>query len=502
MAMKSLKKNRTTGLRKKKPDVKLDYSGFYNKEEYPDQLPNHDNVLLFKSAEEKGVPTAKEFMELNLTPKQKAYIKFSNKKYNFKVGAARVGKTYIDFFMIMIRIMEIKARGLRTGERLVIIGRTFTTAKKNIYEGLVHMWGRDNVSTLSSDGAFTIRGIPISIFGADNVKSREKIQGQTLIYAYCDEITTWHPEVFFELTNRLDKDYSLMDATCNPKGSKHFVKEWIDKRMEDAEKARRGEVDEDGVPYLDEMFYQHYTIDDGMLSETSKASIKATLKGTVDYGRRVLGLWIDAEGLIYTMYAGEPTKFERGPKVLPKFSSIQIGVDFGYGSANHAIVATAISDDGRDLISLRSLLINSAGQGTSFLGNAVYKFINEIEAKYGVPVDYIWYDSANETFGDEIKLVLRKKGRYGRIKVDKCYKGKVVGRITLTQQLMNEERFYIVTEDCESLHDALMQAIWDPKKDQTRLKDGSQDVDTLDAFEYSFHRKNRILINSSFEEVA
>ena len=43
---------------------------------------------------------------------------------------------------------------------------------------------------------------------------------------------------------------------------------------------------------------------------------------------------------------------------------------------------------------------------------------------------------------------------------------------------------------CESLCNALSTAVWNPKiliKDE-RLDDGTSDIDTLDAFEYTFER--------------
>ena len=48
--------------------------------------------------------------------------------------------------------------------------------------------------------------------------------------------------------------------------------------------------------------------------------------------------------------------------------------------------------------------------------------------------------------------------------------------------------FYL-TEDCETLSDALQDAVWNPKTlMDERLDDGSTDIDTLDAFEYTIER--------------
>ena len=57
---------------------------------------------------------------------------------------------------------------------------------------------------------------------------------------------------------------------------------------------------------------------------------------------------------------------------------------------------------------------------------------------------------------------------------------------------MGAGRFFI-TKDCESLSKAFQEAVWDSKTDE-RLDDGSSDIDSLDAFEYTIERDIRYLI--------
>ena len=52
---------------------------------------------------------------------------------------------------------------------------------------------------------------------------------------------------------------------------------------------------------------------------------------------------------------------------------------------------------------------------------------------------------------------------------------------------------FSITEDCESLNKAFQEAVWDSKTDE-RLDDGSSDIDSLDAFEYTIERDIRYLI--------
>ena len=61
---------------------------------------------------------------------------------------------------------------------------------------------------------------------------------------------------------------------------------------------------------------------------------------------------------------------------------------------------------------------------------------------------------------------------------------------------MGAGRFYY-TDDCETLKTALSDAVWDKsKKNDVRLDDGSTDIDSLDAFEYTFERDIKRLIEA------
>ena len=63
-------------------------------------------------------------------------------------------------------------------------------------------------------------------------------------------------------------------------------------------------------------------------------------------------------------------------------------------------------------------------------------------------------------------------------------------RIRATLRLMAQGRFFYVPEECQTLDDALAGAVWNPKNttDDERLDNGTSDIDTLDAFEYTYER--------------
>lgn len=91
-----------------------------------------------------------------LSPKQIEFVKYGTHRWNFKGGATRSGKTYLDFrWIIPIRIRErIGKDGLA-----VILGVTKSTIERNVLEPMRNLYGDMLVGTISSDNtAWIFRG--------------------------------------------------------------------------------------------------------------------------------------------------------------------------------------------------------------------------------------------------------------------------------------------------------------------------------------------------------
>lgn len=124
---------------------------------------------------------------------------------------------------------------------------------------------------------------------------------------------------------------------------------------------------------------------------------------------------------------------------------------------------------------------NATGITPEELYNLIFLFIQKIRLKYG-EVATIYVDSAEQTLKNGIKARTD-------IPVKDSIKNEIIDRVRATTSLMSQGRFFM-TEDCESLKDAFMGAVYNPKsltKDE-RLDDGTSDIDTLDAFEYSWEK--------------
>lgn len=218
-----------------------------------------------------------------LSQKQTEFVRCGNRRWNFKGGATRSGKTYLDFkWIIPTRIRErIGKDGLA-----VILGVTKSTIERNVLEPMRNIYGDELVGAISSDNTAWIFGEKCYCLGAEKVSQVSKIRGASIKYCYGDEVADWSEEVFALLKSRLDKEYSCFDGTYNPQYPNHWLKKFL-------------ESDAD-------IFSQTYTIDDNpFLPPAFVENLKKEYAGTVFYDRYILGRWTLAEGLVYPMFSKE-----------------------------------------------------------------------------------------------------------------------------------------------------------------------------------------------------
>ena len=125
---------------------------------------------------------------------------------------------------------------------------------------------------------------------------------------------------------------------------------------------------------------------------------------------------------------------------------------------------------------------------------------NSKDIKFFFSLKQLEYEVGFKFTGDNAETVL---GNSIRNAVEKCFpwiavkpakKRPINDRIRCTLRLMGAGRFWM-TEDCGSLQTAFTDAVWDNEKDKDeRLDDGSTDIDSLDAFEYTIERDMKYLI--------
>lgn len=198
-----------------------------------------------------------------------------------------------------------------------------------------------------------------------------------------------------------------------------------------------------------------------------------------------------AEGLIYQDFANNPEKYEVESTSVPSLHQITVGVDFGGNKSKHSFVATGIDKDYNNVYVLASQRLET-GISSYKLAKKYVDFIRKVESLYG-KVNYTYTDAAEQVVNIDFKEQLVRDG-LRRIVAD-AKKKHVNDRIRATQNIIDQERFYY-TEHAYTVRDALSEALWEGKDstEDKRLDNGTTDIDTLDAFEYSFERDIEMLI--------
>lgn len=128
------------------------------------------------------------------------------------------------------------------------------------------------------------------------------------------------------------------------------------------------------------------------------------------------------------------------------------------------------------------------------LGRLFVEFCKRIYAQYGY-ITHVYCDSAEQTLIAGLRSSARKGG-LPNLRIENALKTTINDRIWLIVRLMAQGRFFYVAGRCNTAVDALCTALWDPKRltEDVRLDDGTSDIDTLDALEYTVERNISRLI--------
>ena len=424
---------------------------------------------------------------MKFTTKQNEYIAHigtdADKRWNFKSGAVRSGKSYVDVTIIIpLRIRSVAGKeGLN-----FIIGVSKETIERNVLQPMRERYGSNLVGTINSRNIAILFGEPVYCLGAEKQNQVAKLQGASAKYVYGDEVAKWSKDVFDLLKSRLDKPYSKFDGSLNPEHPTHWLKEFL----------------ESGA----DIYLQEYTIfDNTYLSPAFVEALCTEYEGTVYYDRFILGKWKRAEGSIYRKFADNPKAFycqvvDRINPDIPykqilrsQIEEITIGVDFGGTVSGQAFVATARTQNYQEIIVLKSERHLEECEPND-IDRIALDFAQAVFDTFG-RVDTLYWDNAESVLGRGLQHAFASQ--FPRVRVHGARKCAINDRIRCTLRLLGAGRLFY-TDGCETFKTAVSDAVWDKsKRADTRLDDGSTDIDTLDAFEYTFERDIKRLIRSA-----
>ena len=234
------------------------------------------------------------------------YIAKANHRYNFKIGAVRSGKSYVDIAQIIpMRLLDVKGKdGLN-----VILGVSKESIERNVLAPMREAFVGTYISPINSRNIATIFGERVYCIGAEKANQVNQLQGMSIKYCYGDEIAKWNENVFHMLQSRLDKSYSKFDGACNPEYPEHWLKKFIDRKDIDS-------------------YVQKYTIfDNPFLPKEFVDNLCKEYQGTVFYDRYLKGQWALAEGLIYPFW-------EKCVESPPDYPAEDYCLSIDYGTMN------------------------------------------------------------------------------------------------------------------------------------------------------------------------
>lgn len=408
-----------------------------------------------------------------ISNKQKKILAFPYSRYDALIcdGAVRSGKTSIMMWAFVRWAMENFS-----GQRFGVCGRTVDSCTKNIIvpftamslakERYIIRWRRGDKVMEVRCGAVTNY---FEVFGGKDEASYTLIQGRTLAGVLLDEVVLMPRSFVEQALARCSVDGARLWFSCNP-GSPHhwFYQEWIKRSRER------------------NALYLHFEMTDNPgLSKRTLERYENMYAG-IFYDRYVRGLWVAAEGIVYKDFANDTEKYLIGDPLEwakqngTSFSIISIGVDFGGTKSATKFQATGITKDFR-VVALEEEYIKNEEIDPNALNRRFATFCQLITSKYGY----------SQTRADSAETVLirgldhtAQKMHLGT-QVKNAMKLQITDRIRLVVLLMKQGRFK-VSRNCPHLIDAMQTAIYNPDKfEDERLDDGTSDIDSLDAFEYS-----------------
>lgn len=381
-------------------------------------------------------------------------------------GAIRSGKTLsmsLSFVMWAMHTFD--------GKCFAMCGKTISSFRRNVliwlklmlrsrgYTVKEHRSGENYIAVTRG----SVQNL-FYIFGGKDESSQDLIQGFTLAGIFFDEVALMPESFINQGTGRCSVDGSKFWFNCNPDNPAHFFKKnWIDKREEK------------------NLLYLHFDMNDNLsLSENIKQRYRSMYSG-VFYKRFILGLWVAADGAVYDLFANDTESYIID-KLPEDIAICTVGMDFGGDKSAHAIVCVGITEGMRKVVVIdeyyRKEKISSVQlqQDTAaFLRRCIDR---------GLPgIGNMYCDSAEQVLIEDIKLEVARQRL--PVNVHNARKGAINERIALYNSLIAQRRFFVM-RNCTHVIEALQAAVWDSKKyEDIRLDDGTTNIDSLDAMEYS-----------------
>lgn len=313
-------------------------------------------------------------------------------------GAVRSGKS-----IACAPAFVLWAMSRYNGYDFALCGKTIGALRRNVINNLKtqcvslgYEWDEhrgDNLITISYGGVTNY----FYYFGGKDEQSQDFIQGMTLAGVLFDEVALMPQSFVMQAEARCSVSGAKLWYNCNPKAPTHwFKKEYVDIAKEK------------------NLLYLHFLMTDNLtLSDAVRARYERMFTG-VFYQRNVLGLWVTAEGKIYTSFSKDHiidaktwyTGADARIKAMKDNIFIcNMGVDFGGNKSATAFNLTGFTRGFKECITLKEKYITDELTPAD-LEQRFLEFCKECLEEYPQLHD-VYCDSAEQVLIRGLKNILQ-----------------------------------------------------------------------------------------------
>ena len=379
--------------------------------------------------------------------------KYSNLDAIICDGAVRSGKT-------SCMSISFAAWAMKTfsGSDFAICGKTITSVKRNLVNGLI----KDlkelgfSVSEKTSRNYFDVSFRNITnrfyVFGGKDESSAALIQGMTLGGVLLDEVVLMPRSFVEQAIARCSKEGSRLWFNCNPENPSHwFYTEWI-------KKAKQKNA-----------LYVHFEMSDN--PSLSKRVLKRyeSLYSGAFYERYVLGKWCAVSGVVYPMFSHSAHVTE----TVPDCSRFAVSCD--YGTVNPASFGLWGEANGR-WYRLKEYYYNSKTEGSLRTDEEHYSALEELCR--GKTIEAVVCDPSAASFIECIR-------RHGKFKVLPA-KNDVISGIRRVSEALRLRKIMFTPECNDTLREFTLYR-WDERNGNDRVvKENDHAMDDVRYFVSEF----------------
>lgn len=376
---------------------------------------------------------------------------YKDARINVLEGSVRSGKT-VAMIPKWVEYVRYGPAGL-----LLMTGVSKDTIYDNVLLDLFDTVGKENYTYNKQSGELILYGRRIKVLGAKDEGSEKYLRGKTIAGAYCDELSLMPEKFFKQLLNRMSVKGAKLYGTTNPDAPFHYLYE---EYITDEAKIDSGMV-----------AVWHFTLEDNAnLDSEYLEFIKKAYTG-MWYKRMILGLWVNADGVIYDMWHDDMLFEEKDLKPYFKDNTRRY-ISIDYGTTN-PMVFLDIYDDGEGVWVMKEYYYDSKKEQRQ---KTDAEYLEDLKAFVGDEYpDAVIIDPSAASF----KVVLQNAGF--RVKEAD---NSVNDGIRVTSMMMNLWRLRI-HKNCLNTLLEIQSYIWDEKaRDRGEEKPLKMFDHTADALRY------------------